>query len=641
VLVLVVAFVTFLPCLRAGFVYDDRENVVENHAYRGLGGAQLEWMFTTFHMGHYQPLSWISLGLDYLIWGLNPLGYHLTNVLLHAVNSVLVMLLAARLLRQNPASKVSRGVVAGATLAALVFAVHPLRVESVAWVTERRDVLSSFFLLSCVLAYLRAHQNPPDASRRRWQFAVLGLYALSLLSRAMGATLPIILLLLDWYPLRRFGHRPASPRTEGSRAVLLEKIPFFALAAGAAVLAPIAQREVGATISLTDHGFVERLAQACYGLVFYVVHSVAPIGLSPIYVLDLPLNPWRAKYVLSALGLASVLMGWLVIRRGRPWLCAALSAYVILLLPVLGFFQSGRQEVADRYSYLPSIVWSIVIGAGLARLWEDRARRTSATIAAGAAILAVAGLATLTARQCKVWQSDLALWRHAVQRGEANFISRYSLGCVLAQGGDEQAAIEQFQAALVLNPAHVKSLYNLGNALSVTDRREEAVETYRRAIEIEPANGRVCYELGRVLGELGRSDKAAAAYREAIRLLPDDPRPRVNLGIILASWGEAERAMALYREAIAVRPDQKDAHYNLGNSLAGLGRFQEAESEYRRAIESHPGFADARVNLGVVLLRQGRAEEARRQFEAALRIDPAHAKSRANLDALPSGHGKR
>src|SRR5881409_306616 len=358
-LIALVTFAAFLPALQNQFVsWDDPENFLDNPHYRGLAWSQLRWMWTT-HQGHYIPLTWMTLGLDYLLWGMNPVGYHLTSLLLHAANAVVFFFVVRRLLTLALPGPSERGhaLVLSAGFAALVFAIHPLRVESVAWVTERRDVLSGLFYLSAILIYLRTCERGERG--RGWYWAAVGLFACALLSKSMVMNLPIVLLILDVYPLRRLGGATGW-WSEPARRVYVEKIPFVLLATAAAAIAVMAQLSVHAAASLAQLSVPGRVAVSAYGLSFYLWKMVVPLNLSPLYPLSPIVNPWAMPFVLSYTMVLAITAIALALRRRVPGLPAAWSAYVVVLLPVLGIFQSGPQIAADRYTYLASLGWAIL-----------------------------------------------------------------------------------------------------------------------------------------------------------------------------------------------------------------------------------------------------------------------------------------
>src|SRR5881296_769712 len=410
VLTALVTFAAFLPTLNNQFVdWDDHHNLLDNPHYRGLGWTQIRWMWTTFHMGHWLPLTWMSLGLDYLVWGLEPLGYHLTSLVLHATSAAVFYLVARRILGlalPDPDDRGQAGLALSAGFAALLFALHPLRAESVAWATERRDVLLGLFYLLTILAYLRACERGERG--RGWYWGAVGLFACALLSKSMVVNLPIVLLILDVYPLRRLGGATGW-WSEPARRVYVEKIPFVLLATAAAAIAVMAQLSVHAAASLAQLSVPGRVAVSAYGLSFYLWKMVVPLNLSPLYPLSPTVNPWAMPFVLRYTMVLAITAIALALRRRVPGLPAAWSAYVVVLLPVLGIFQSGPQIAADRYTYLAGLGWAILASAGLLSCWK--AWRFPLT---GLAICVLLGLGVLSWNQVRVWHDSETLWTHAL-----------------------------------------------------------------------------------------------------------------------------------------------------------------------------------------------------------------------------------
>src|SRR2546427_3152128 len=369
-LVALFTLTAFVPTLQNQFVaWDDDKNFLDNPRYRGLGWAHLRWMFTAFHLGHYIPLTWVTFGMDHLLWGMKPVGYHLTSLLLHAANAVLFFSLVRRILTLDRPSAAERdhALVVSAGFAALVFAIHPLRVESVAWVTERRDVLSGLFYLVTILEYLRACE--PEKRGRWWYWLSVVTFVCALLSKSMVVNLPVVLLILDVYPLRRLGGA-IGWWSEPARRVYVEKIPFVLLAAAASAIAFMAQFSAQTAASLAQLSVLGRLAVSAYGLSFYLGKVVVPVNLSPLYELPPTVNPGAMPFILSyGLVLATTAIV-LALRRRVPGLLAAWLAYIVVLSPVLGIFQSGPQLAADRYSYLAGLGWAILAGAGLLSYWR-------------------------------------------------------------------------------------------------------------------------------------------------------------------------------------------------------------------------------------------------------------------------------
>jgi tetratricopeptide (TPR) repeat protein len=579
----------FLPTLQNGFVdWDDRETLLENPHYRGLGRTQLVWMFTAFLKGHYQPLSWLSFSLDYFLWGMDPFGYHLTNLLLHSADAVLFYFVAMRLLALSlpgalmPANLLLR---IAASFAALIFAIHPLRVESVAWATERRDVLSSLFLFSTVLCYLRyTNLRKLGFGHRMWMAGALVFYIFSLLSKASGISLPFVLLVLDVYPLRRLEGRPGKWFAGSARKVWWEKVPFFFLAVSFGIIALIAQREAGALMPLERHSFSQRVAQALYGIVFYIRKTLFPFGLSPLYeVKDVSLLDW--PFLLSGVATLAVTICLLYFRRRWPGGLASWIYYGLVLAPVLGVAQSGAQLVADRYSYLSCLGWAVLAGGGLFYYWQALGSRTRRWLVVPAAVL-VAGLGVLTWKQARVWHDTETLWRYAIGVIPESGFAHYNLATALVGKGELDQAIEHYHRVLRIDPTYSPAHYALGNALASRRSWNEAVDHYRRALERDPG------------------------YAEAHN----------NLGIALARLGKLEEAIFHFRAALRIQPGDAKVHVNLANVLAVRGVLKEAVDHYRKALEVDPEFAGAHEELARLLAQQGKREEAIEHMQEALRI---------------------
>src|SRR5437867_833013 len=489
VLIALVTVAAFLPALQSQFVsWDDAENFLDNPHYRGLGWSQLHWMWTT-HQGHYIPLTWMTLGLDYLLWGMNPFGYHLTSLLLHAANAVAFFFVVRRILKRALPSPSERGhaLAVSAGFAALVFAIHPLRVESVAWVTERRDVLSGLFYLSAILIYLRACER--GARGRGWYWLSVAAFALALLSKSMVVNLPIVLLILDVYPLRRLGGS-IGWWSAPARRVYVEKIPFVLLAAAAAAIAVMAQLSHDTMVSVVQLSAPGRLAVSVYGVSFYLWKTVAPVNLSPLYELPPTVNPGALPFIVSYGVVLAITAIVLALRRRVPGLPAAWVAYIVVLLPVLGIFQSGPQIAADRYTYLASLGWAILVSAGVLSHWRSSRRSKTGTPAnwllAGIAFCVVVGLGVLTWNQVQVWHDSEKLWSHAVAIDPGSAVGQYSWGLALAQEGKLTEAIEHYTTALRIKPDYADAHINLGIALAQQGKLAEASEHYQQALHSKP-----------------------------------------------------------------------------------------------------------------------------------------------------------
>jgi tetratricopeptide (TPR) repeat protein len=496
ILALAIALVTivaFLPALHNGFVsWDDPKNFLDNPHYRGLGPAQLRWMITTRHMGHYIPLSWITLGLDYLVWGMNPAGYHLTNLLLHACTAVALYFLARRLFRLAlPAGFAEGDLRVGAAAAALLWAAHPLRAESVAWITERRDVLAGVFYVTSALAYLRAVASENargGAADRRWYWTALALFTAGLLSKSITVTLPATLLVLDVYPLRRLG----GARGWRQWRVWLEKVPFFVLAAAASAMAFAALLPLGNTASIGQLGPLQRGVLAVYGLGFYLWKTLVPLDLSPLYPLNIQVTWLHFGFVLAAS---------IVAAAGAPrWpaFSAAWIVYVITLFPVLGIFHNGPQAVADRYSYLSSLGWAVLAGAAVAWRWAGtRVVRTVVAVWLGA-------LCFLTWQQVQVWHDPITLWTQALVVQPESRAAHFNLGGAYEGQGRYAEALAEYQEVLRLSGNKALWYVTIGWVWEKTGVGRGAEEAFSEALRLWPGLPDACAGLARVRERSGQ-----------------------------------------------------------------------------------------------------------------------------------------
>jgi protein O-mannosyl-transferase len=628
VVVAMVSCVLFLPALWNGFVeWDDYENIVNNPHYRGLGWSQLRWMFTTFHHSLYRPFTWISLGLDYIFWGMNPLGYHLTSVLLHAANAVLVFYLAQRLLTLRHRTAVpgrDLPVRIAAAFAALIFAVHPLRVEPVAWVSARNDLLSAFFFLLTIIFYLEyARRKVNDEYRLgHWFAATVAAYACSLLSKASGITLPLVLLVLDVYPLGRLGKRgwfgPAV------RKVWWEKLPFFFLAVITALAAVVAKYKAGSIASVENYGFSVRAVQSLYGLSFYIWKTLLPLKLSPLYQVP-PDFTGSEPWALASASWAAILFVILFVLRSRwPAGLASLLCYVAILAPVLGFFQSGPQLAADRYSYLSCMSWALLAGGGLVHLWQlSQSGRFASRIAipvTGVAAVALVALGALTWKQTQIWKDSERLWRHALSIQKDSVYAHNNLGMALAEQKRLDEAIVEFREVLQIDPRDADGHHNLGNALARKGRLGEAVEQFHEALRIRPDHAKAHYDLGNALARQGELDSAVLHFRQAVRYDPRNASAHYNAGRILLEQRQLEEATDHFRQALRIDATHMKARYYLAVALAGLGDFGAADKEFREALRVEPNLAEAHAGLARALSAQGKKDEAVQHYQEAVRL---------------------
>ncbi|MBI2194435.1 MAG: tetratricopeptide repeat protein [Planctomycetes bacterium] len=626
--VLLIALSAFLPAVQHDFInFDDPKYITENAPVNaGLTRQGVLWAFTTFHASNWHPLTWLSHMLDVQVFGPDPSGHHLTSVALHGLNAVLLFLVLARMTGSNAAS----------VFAALLFALHPLRVESVAWVSERKDVLSGLFGLLALLAYERYARRPGVG---RYVLVAL-LLALGLMAKPMLVTWPFLFLVLDVWPLGRCQpttglprddrHAPASgPRTAAAAAsferLALEKTPLFVLAAASAAVTFVAQQRGGAVTGLHALPLRERLGNAACAYLAYLGKTFWPADLSVFYPLpDLPRPAWQVSGCALLLAAATAVALWQAPRR--PALAAGWLWYLVTLLPVIGLVQAGAQAMADRYTYLPQIGLFVIMGwcaPGLVPASWPR-RRLLLGLAAG---LVLAALAAGTSAQIRHWRNSVTLFRHALRLNERNALAHVNLGAALAEMGKYEHAESHLARALEIDPDDAEAHNNLGVLLAGRDRPTEAREHLRQAVRLSPHNAEAFNNLGSLEMKGGDLDAASACLAEAVRLQPGHAAAHFNLGLLLAGKGRLEEAEWHFRACLEARSDHAAAHNNLGNLLARRGRLAEAVEHLREALRLQPGYSGARYNLGIVLSRERRWTEAAEQFSRVVQADPGHAEA--------------
>ena len=538
----------YWPVLHCGYLnLDDDLYVTANPAVRGgLTLAGVHWAFTATHAALWHPLTWLSHMLDVELWGSNPAGHHATNLFLHVVNTVLLLLVLVRLTRARWRSAV----------VAALFALHPLHVESVAWVAERKDLLSALFAFLAVGAYGRYAERPGPG---RYAAVALAL-ALGLMAKPMLVTLPFVLLLLDVWPLGR----------GMSARLVLEKVPLLVLAAGAGVMELIAAGRSGAVGHLDRFPVAARLANAAVSYARYLGKTVWPTDLAVFYPYP---SAWPAWDLAGAAFLLLATTAFAL--RRRSYLLVGWLWFLVTLVPVIGIVQAGSQAMADRFVYVPLVGPFLVVAWGahdLLRRWPIR----PPLIAAGAAAL-LGALGCLTWSQVHYWQNSVALFTHALEVTSDNWLAHNNLGDALARQG----------------------------------RLDEATLHFSASVALEPSNPDAYYNLGVVLQRKGRAEEAIAPYRAALLLKPEYPNLHNNLGLALLATGDVGGAVGELEQGVRLRPDAV-AHFNLGLALARGGQADEAIAHYREALRSKPDFAEAARELAVALAAREKPEEAKR-----------------------------
>lgn len=636
----------FWPATRFEFVnHDDPGNVIENSWIRGLGAAQLGWMFSAFHMGHYQPLTWLSFAIDYAMWGLQPRGYHLTSVLIHALNAMMVFVLTRMLLMEagragDDTCGGRRGSILGSFFAALFFAVHPLRVESVAWVTERRDVVSGFFFLTTLVTYVlaaRAHRDSRVQGYRLWLAMTVVLAGLTVLSKAIGVVLPAVLLVLDVYPLRRLGATVGGWWGGARTGVWVEKLWFVPLSVAGAVIAILGQSRSDALAGIGEYGFLDRVHIVLRGVAFYPIKTLLPIRLAPVYELPPRVPHWNSEFVWSALVIALLGASAWAARSRWPAIPAALCAYVFILSPTSGIFINGPQLYADRYSYLACISLAMLLGGAMAtvnRLAGQRRRdwrRIGVTITG---VIVILILAWYTREQLPIWCDSFSLWNAQIARYPETSLGYYNRGCLLARAGDLDGSERDLRTTIRLWPAYADAYSNLASVFIAAGRPAEAMELSRQAIAIRPGCAMDYRNLGASLAATGHTKDAQAAYDDAVRLDPNDRRSLKRSAILAISNGNAVAAVERLLRAVELEPTDASAHLLLAESYLMRQLADRALAAADEAIKFAPGSADAWAIRGRSLELLGNPDGARQAFQRALAIQMDNDAARRGLQAL-------
>jgi len=515
--------------------FDDRETILGNsHIQNGLTLAGLGWAFTTAYAANWFPVTWISHMVDVQLFGLDSGWHHLTNLMIHAASVLLLFALMKRM----------TGRLWESAFVSFVFALHPLHVESVAWVSERKDVLSAFFWFLTTWLYLD-YVDKPDA--RRYLLA-LGAFCLGLMSKQMLVTLPFALLLLDYWPLKRL-------KTTKISRLLIEKVPYLTISAAASVIVFKVQHSAGAVLSVDSIPLATRASNALISYVVYLGTIFWPSGLAMFY----PYPPSLPAWQIAGAAVILVVISALVIPR--PYLTVGWLWYLGTLVPVIGLVQVGLQARADRYTYIPTIGISIMLAWGMAEIME-RWPRFRFSLSVVSVVVCAAWLA-VTWTQVQYWRNSVALFEHAIASTDNNFIAHLNLGTVLAEQGHTKEALRHLYASVEEKPDH-----------------NDGHDT-----------------LGAVLGQLGRTDEAAAQFAQAIRIQPNDSEAHCNLGNVLLAQGKVADAASEFRAALGVAPDFVTAHFGLGAALLNLGQTDEAIAQFTEALRLDPNMSPARDAL--------------------------------------------
>ena len=608
-LILIVAVLPYVQTLWHGFVdYDDNQYITQNEmVQRGLSFEGIKWAFTTFAASNWHPLTWLSHMGDVQVWGNWAGGHHLTNVVLHALNSVLLF---AALVMMTASRWPS-------ALVAFVFAAHPLHVESVAWIAERKDVLSACFGLLTIIAYVQY------VKRRKLRNYVLVLcaFAFSLLSKPMLVTLPFVMLLLDLWPLKRLG-----VEHEALCVIIAEKIPLFAMAVASSIITVLAQQWGGAMHSLDHLPMFDRVGNASVAYGVYLLKTVWPANLAVIYPLSKPQPLSIAGSILALIVISAIVT---LMSRKRPYLITGWLWFLGTLVPVIGLVHVGAQAWADRYMYVPMIGLLMMAAWSVAELRASSSWLARAT-SIGAVIVTITCLITASI-QAAHWKSTITLFSHAVEVTERNAIANNILGNALRADRQFDEAQRHLEAALELNPSYAPAHNNLGQLMSDQGRFAEAQIHYEDSLRFNDRDASIWNNLGVAMFEQGKFQDAEARYRRAIETDPLFVYAYVNLGRALTAQSRNDESIKAYQAAIAIRPNTPEAYANLGAMLWNLRRIEDSIANFETALALNSDMIETRVNLGVALASQGRFEEAIAHFQLALKQNPTRSDIRDYL----------
>ena len=591
VIAILVVYVQVIHFEFAG--YDDEVYVTDNrHVQAGLTLNGILWAFTTYHAGNWHPLTWLSHMLDCEIFGLNPAGHHLTNLLLHLGNTLLLFLILEQM----------TGAMWRSAFVAVLFALHPLHVESVAWVAERKDVLSAFWGMLALLAY-RCYIKRPQL----FNYLLITLFlSLGLMAKPMLVTFPFILLLLDFWPLGRWQYDPDrlwesgknnGPAGHSHRQLIWEKVPLLILVVISSILTFLAEHNEGTIGSLKSFSIYDRIANAFFSYVSYLAKTAWPLHLSVFYPHPgdaLPL--WLAFG--AAVAVAAVSLWTIRVSKQYPYVFVGWFWYLGTLVPVIGLIQIGRQAMADRYTYIPLIGIFLIMAWGGNDLLKKWPYGKMVITAFSAIILSV--LTMLTFFQVGHWKSAETLFQHAVRIDNNNGLAHNNLGAAYTMRGEFDKAVFHYKEALRIYSYDLIAILNLGRALS----------------------------------DQGKGDEAAHYYRKALKIKPDSADAHNALAVLLTDKGKLDEAVLHCTEALRINPQSPDAHYNFGNLLIKQGRMKEAGPHFAEAIRINPNYAKGYNSIGFILARQGKLKKAFVFFSKALQIDPNDTQARKNLEMI-------
>lgn len=604
-------FIAFEQVRLNGFVYDDNQYIIENeHIQDGLTPRSITWALTTSYAYNWHPLTWISHIFDYQLFGLNPSGHHLTNLLFHIVNTLLLFWVL---------KKMSKAMWSSVFVAA-AFALHPLHVESVAWIAERKDVLSGLFLMLTIAAYIFYTKNTSFVK----YLLVFFVFVLGLMAKPMIVTLPFVLLLLDYWPLNRLRWR-----------TVLEKIPLFILTAVSCIVTYVIQQRQGATGLIKDLPVQYRLANAVVSYLRYIGKTVYPKHLAVLY--PHPVDGLTMYQLIISLVVLICISGIIFYTaKHRRYLAVGWFWFIGTLVPVIGIVQVGYQAMSDRYTYLPSIGLFIIAGFSAAEI-VDRWPNRKVTFGA-LAVLLLSGMLICTRTQVKHWQNNITLFEHAIKVTRNNAVMHNNLGTVFSKRWKMDEAISHYKKALQIEPDYALAHKNLGVVYNTRKNNSAAIIHLQKAISLEPGLNDAYYYLAKAFRSQRRFDKAEKYYRMALKFDNDKAKVFNNLGVVLNLQGKTKEAIESFRQSLQLNDDDARTHNNMAVTLESQGMLDKAIDHYRKAVQLEQDYTKAHNNLGMALKIQGKFSEALEHFRKAAYLNPNWPEPLVEMAKILSAH---
>lgn len=619
ILAAAIVFAAHYPVLQAGAVTIDDgylfdNPVLQQPSWASAGTVLREVLGSSTVEGYYEPLTLISLMLDVRLGGSRDdlTVFHLHSLILHVANTLLVIVFLYMLF----------GEPWPAFIAGLLFGLHPLTVEPLAWVWERKTPLATFFALCCLISYVRYTRQPGKTIYP----AIVALFVLALMAKPTVTPLPALLLLLDFWPLRRL-----------SRRAFLEKAPLFAIAAVSGIITVISTARTGTVTLPAQHTFAQIPLKICYLAVFYAGKIVWPADLSSVYVLPKPMSLSQPLVILGVVGTAALIVAvWASLRWTRAVLAGCLF-FLIAIGPTFGIVGYSWVSASDKYVYLPSIGLLMVLVAFLTWLWRRpllQSRQMLGRVVIGLGVLILCGAEIAGTRRClEHWRDSEGRTQYMLGLAPDSAVLHDSLGSLLSEQGKPDQAVTEYAEAVRLEPDYAIGHSNFGLTLVDLGRFDEAAVQCRKALRLDPAFPEAHNHLGMALAGLGDLDEAVQHYNEAVRLRPPFPEAHNNLGLALARQRKFDRAAECYAEALRLKPAFPEAHFNLANLYVDQGKLDKAVAEYMEALRLRPEFCEAHYNLGITLVRQNKVDEAVGHFRKAIEINPAYEAARDGLNA--------